>query len=350
MMTTLRYLVLAVLLATLLAACSTRTPVAESDSSQVLDESWRDLPRRLRGGRDGIPPGPLPPEPPGYAQIKITSTADGAEQDAVLVVPQRELAEPRSLVIYLHGWSVDFTDRRPDLEADAEKRGWLLLQPNFRGRYVNHCGNELAQQDILDAANWAKQNYGIDPHHVYLVGFSGGGFLSLIMAYKYPQEFAAISAWSGFGDLLENYAELMAADPENRYAREMRSCFGGDPLVSPEVADRFREREPINYLVAGMELPPLDLNSQKEDPLVNPQRILRVFQKLAPQMITNEEIAVFQRAVDYPSESFVRIDPATGREVYFRRTVDDLQVTIRAGNHEMLSAAAFEWFDQFSRR
>jgi hypothetical protein len=48
--------------------------------------------------------------------------------------------------------SVTEEDRRPDVETEAQKRGWLLMIPNFRGPYVNPCGSEAARQDILDAA------------------------------------------------------------------------------------------------------------------------------------------------------------------------------------------------------
>lgn len=292
------------------------------------------------------PPEPVPPEPPGYQHIKVTSSMDGTERDVAMVVPQRELAEPLGLVVYLHGWSVGYTDRRPSIEAEAEKRGWLLAIPDYRGPFVNHCGNEYAQQDILDTVNWAKANYPVDEDHIYLVGFSGGGFMSMIMAYKYPDVWAAVSSWSGFGDLLVNYAR----DKDNRYGESMRTCFGGDPDISPEVAEQFRERSPINHFTPGMKLPPLDLNAQKDDPLVPVQSSMRAFRVLAPGLLSDEDLEVLQRGEPFPAGSHLRIDQASGREIYLRRELDNLRLTIRPGNHEVLGAPAFEWFDQFSRQ
>jgi len=44
------------------------------------------------------------------------------------------------------------------------------------------------------------------------------------------------------------------------------------------------------------------------------------------------------------------MDPLSGRQIYLRRALDDLRVTVRPGNHEVLGAPAFQWFDQFTRR
>ena len=46
---------------------------------------------------------------------------------------------------------------------------------------MNHCGSEPARQDILDAVMWARQQYDVDAKHVFLLGFSGGGFVSMLM-------------------------------------------------------------------------------------------------------------------------------------------------------------------------
>lgn len=322
-------------------------PAAAPQAPTAAD---RQAARQRMGGRDGIPPGPIPPEPPGFQRIKVKSTMDGSDQDAILVVPQRQLSNPRSLVVYLHGWSVTNEDRRPDAEAEAEKRGWLLLLPNFRGPYVNHCGNQNAQQDILDAIDWVKARYSVDKGHIYLVGFSGGGFLSMIMAYRYPDVWGAVSSWSGLSDILDSYLSGVKANPNDRYAQQMRTCFGGDPMVSPEVAAALRERSPITHFAPGVKLPPLDLNAQKDDPLVPVQQSLRAFKALAPGLLSEDDLEKFRRGEPVPAGAHFRIDPATGREIYLRREIDSLRVTIREGNHEMLSAAAFEWFDQFNRR
>ncbi len=289
-----------------------------------------------------------PPEPPGFRQLSIASTADSAAQDVIFIEPQGDPTEQQiPLVVYLHGSSVTYTDilRRPEIMAEAEARGWLLASPNFRGPLVNHCGNELAQQDILDTVNWALANYPVDASRIYLIGFSGGGFMSMIMAHRYPDVWAAVSSWSGFPDLLANYAYR----GDTRYGEDMRTCFGGDPNVSAEVTQRFRERSPITYFTPGVELPPLDLNGQKDDPNVPVDSQMLAFRALAPGLISDEDIGRIRGDEPVPTGTTVRIDAASGREIFLRRELDNLRVTIRAGDHEVLGAPAFEWFDQFQR-
>lgn len=41
-------------------------------------------------------------------------------------------------------------------------------------------GSDLAVQDVLDAVDFAAQEGGIDPERVFVVGFSGGGVMSLL--------------------------------------------------------------------------------------------------------------------------------------------------------------------------
>ena len=297
-----------------------------------------------QGGR-GAPP----PEPPGYKRIQIKSTFDGTAQNAVVVTPSSgKLSEPRAVVVYLHGWSVTEADRRPDAEAEAEKRGWLLLIPNFRGPYVNHCGSETARQDILDAVMWARQQYDVDAKHVFLLGFSGGGFVSMLMGALHPDVFAAVSAWSGISDLTAWYTQ---EHPTDRYAESMRSpaCFGGAPADSASIAAAYRERSPVNRLRPGLHVP-FDLNAQKDDPIVSFSHSLRAFSALAPGFLSDRDTAGLARGKPGPDLPYVRTDPLTSRRIYLRREADDVRVTIREGTHEMLSAAAFAWFDQFQRR
>jgi poly(3-hydroxybutyrate) depolymerase len=290
---------------------------------------------------------PAPPEPAGYQHITVTSTLDRSAQDAVLVVPSH-ISEPRSVVVYLHGWSVTDTDRRPDAESEAEKRGWFLLIPNIRGPYDHPeaCGSRYVQQDILDSIEWIKNEYAVDSKHVYLLGFSGGGFVAMLMASLYPQVFAAVSEWSGIVDLTTWYTKEHPAD---RYAQAMNKCFGGSPAESPEMRAAYLERSPISHLHPGLNVP-VDLNAQKDDPIVSVQNSIRAFRALEPGLLTEDDASSFMRGAPPPELPYVRKDPPTGRLIYLRREAHDVRLTIREGGHEMLEKAAFDWFDQFQRK
>lgn len=286
--------------------------------------------------------------PSGYSQVAVTSSLDGMGQDVAIIEPQQEMTQPVPLVVYLHGSSVNFDDilRRPEIIAEADHRGWLLAAPDFRGELINHCGDEYAQQDILDTVNWAKENYPVDENRIYLIGFSGGGFMSMVMAHRYPDIWAAVSTWSGFPDLLANYEYR----GHTRYGDILRTCFDGDPNVSPEVAERFRQRSPITYFTPEAELPPLDLNGQKDDTNVPVDSSMLAYRALVPGSISDEEMASIFRGQPVPEGMYLHVDPSTGRDIYLRREADNLRVTIRSGGHEILAAPAFEWFDQFTRK
>lgn len=291
---------------------------------------------------------PRPPEPPGYQHIQIASSLDGNPQDVAFIVPERPLADPLPLVIYLHGWSATWTDRRPDIEAEAEKRGWLLAIPDFRGPYVNHCGNELAQQDILDVVEWAKANYPVDDSRIYLTGFSGGGFLAMLMAARHPDVWAAVSAWSGFGDLTDQYNYAVENNQE-RYITTFAECLGGDPNIVAQASQNSRERSPNIYFADGVRLPPLDINAQKDDPLVSVQKSMLAFQVLQPDLVSDQEIAGFYNGSPLPPAAKIGYDPLSQREIYLRREAVDMRLTIRPGNHEILGTPAFDWFDRYPR-
>jgi pimeloyl-ACP methyl ester carboxylesterase len=296
------------------------------------------------GGGRGTP---VVPEPPGYQHITVQSSIDKTDQDSVLVVPIH-VSEPRTLVVYLHGWSVTDTDRRPDAEAEAESRGWFLLIPNIRGPYdhPDGCGSHLMQQDVLDGIDWMKQKYSVDGKHVYLLGLSGGAFISMAMAALYPQTFAAVSEWSGIVDLSTWYTDEHSTD---RYAQGMEKCFGGSPTQSAALKAAYLDRSPISHLKPGLGVP-LDLNAQKEDPIVSNQNSLRAFRALEPEMLSAEEAAKMARGNPPPPPAYIRMDPSTGRPIYLRREGHDVRITIREGGHEMFAKPAFEWFDQYQRR
>ena len=119
----------------------------------VFAQSPQSPPQQAGGGR-GRGGGAPTPEPPGFTRIKVVSSVDQSEQDAIVIVPQSgDPSTPRPLAVFLHAWSVDYTQRQPVVEAEAEQRGWLVVIPNFRGPFnnPNSCGGPTAQQDVLDA-------------------------------------------------------------------------------------------------------------------------------------------------------------------------------------------------------
>lgn len=287
------------------------------------------------------------PASPGRHRVEISSSADGSVQPSYVIVPLRPgNAEPMPLAVVLHTWSFDLEQRQPELEAEAATRGWLLLSPNFRGRndHPDACGSSLAQQDVLDAVKWVRSHYQIDERRIYVLGLSGGGYMTMLMAARNPDLWAAASAWVGISDLGAWYATHNGDD----YGRMMRACFGGSPGGNKAIADELLARSPIRYLRPGLNVP-LDLAAGRFDSTVSIAHSLRAMQALAPRSVTNDEIDLLLGSgpgLTRPTPSDTATDPVLGRRIFLRRTAGSSRITIFDGAHEWNARAAVDWLAQ----
>jgi pimeloyl-ACP methyl ester carboxylesterase len=144
-------------------------------------------------------------------QVPLSPPASMAHEQPVIVgVPDGyEPGTPTPLLVGLHTWSADYRQRALPYGRQAAARGWLLVLPNFRGpnkatnptpadRRVARC---YAQHDIVDARAHMIERYNVDEDRVYLTGDSGGGHMTLLMAGKHPDLWAAAAAWVPVTDL-----------------------------------------------------------------------------------------------------------------------------------------------------
>ena len=123
---------------------------------------------------------------------------------------------PKPLIVGLHTWSRDRFTEIKNMFPWAQKLGWHLLLPEFRGSNLKSnpictqaCGSELAKQDIKDAIDYILETEEIDADNIFLLGLSGGGHMSLLMAGMIPEYFKAIGAYVPITDL-EKWSEQNA--------------------------------------------------------------------------------------------------------------------------------------------
>ena len=295
------------------------------------------------------------PFQPGRYKIQFVSSADGSIQESYLILPSGfvQAASSIPLVVVLHTWSNDLEQRFPDWESEAEKRGWLYLFPNFRGKNDNPeaCGSNLARWDILDAVDWVRRHYAVDPSRIFLGGTSGGGHMTMLMVGCHPEVWTAASAWVGISDLADWY-RIHSSD---KYGEMLRQCMGGPPGASKDVDEEYRKRSPVMFLAKGVRVP-LDLAAGRHDghqgsvPIVHS---IRAFNELAKviqplSMIHQEEIDQLSRSngrLENPEPSDRVSDASLGREIFLRRTAGPSRITIFEGGHEGIASAAFSWFD-----
>lgn len=200
--------------------------------------------------------------------VDVESTLDGTTQPARWLAPQVE--RPAPLLVWLHSWSADYTqqDTADDVLAEAARRGWAFLMPNFRGPNTNPeaCGSPLARQDILDAVAFAKAHSTIDADRVYLAGASGGGHMGLVMAGEAPELWAAVAVSVPITDLAAWYAFHTRNHEVGRYAKHLEAVTGGPPSAPrfeqlarqgerAKVDAQYRARSPLASLHRAAGLP-----------------------------------------------------------------------------------------------
>jgi len=284
-----------------------------------------------------------PPNTLERQRIEVPSSIDRTLQPAYLSVPDglKATDPPTPLVVVLHTWSFDLEQRDEGLEKEVADRRWMLLAPNFRGRndHPEACGSNLAQQDILDAVQWVQDRYPIDRARVYLTGLSGGGYMTMLMAARHPEPWAAASAWVGISDLADWYRVHSGDD----YGQMMRACLGGAPGDSDAITNEYKVRSPITFVGGGVKVP-LDIAAGRDDPVVPIAQSLRVFSAIAlaggGTAVSEDDL---RRAGRGPAAAPDVIDPDLGKKVYLRREAGASRITIFDGAHEWVPQAAIAW-------
>ena len=158
-------------------------------------------------------------------EILVRSTLDGTLQPSLLYRAEGK----RPLLVGLHTWSFDRFNQVNNMLPWAEKCGFHLLLPQFRGPNLvsnpqnrEACGSLLAKQDVIDAVDHLVAEGIADPENIFLLGNSGGGHMALLLAGYRPEYFKAIGAFVPITDL-KKWAE------ENpKYRSHVLACCNED--------------------------------------------------------------------------------------------------------------------------
>jgi len=136
---------------------------------------------------------------------------DGLEIPAYITVPAGVAAEKLPLVVLPHGgpWARDYITYY-DWAQFLANRGYLVLQPNFRGstgygRYFEARGygewGEAMQDDITDGVRWLVRQGMADEHRVCIAGSSYGGYAALMGVIRTPALYRCAVAFAPVTDL-----------------------------------------------------------------------------------------------------------------------------------------------------
>lgn len=153
------------------------------------------------------------------------TTRDGASIGSYLTKPAGSGLRP--LVVMPHGGPALRDTFGYDLWAQVlASRGWLVLQPNFRGsggfgRAFEEAGHRRwgarMQEDVEDAVDQVLASGQADPKRVAIFGASYGGYAALMGAVRRPDFYRAVVSIAGVSDLPAFLADVRREGADDPY-------------------------------------------------------------------------------------------------------------------------------------
>jgi len=180
--------------------------------------------------------------------IAFTSST-GAHGDGVLLLPPGFTAgRTYPLIVHIHGGPTSASLRSFDRQGQLfAARGWLVLEPNYRGsdnlgyayqHAVQYDPEEGPGKDIMAAVDAVRARGIVDDKRIAVGGWSYGGIMTAWMISKYHIWRAALSGAS-VNDWYADYgtADDLGAD---------KALFHGSPYVGNNAAE-YRRASAITY-------------------------------------------------------------------------------------------------------
>lgn len=243
----------------------------EPGSFQVYDRERRAL------EYVGVSKPWLPRQRLAATEAMRVKTRDGAEITSYLTTPINRTGGPLPMVVMPHGGPEirDYLDY--DLTAQAlAARGWLVLQPNFRGsggygRAFAEQGRrqwaDRMQDDVEDAVAHVVACGKADPTRLAIFGASYGGYAALMGAVRKPSMYKAVVSIAGDADLIESLAFSRREDGPDSPAYAYWCGSMGDPAKDAELLARASPARRASEITA-----PVLLIHGAEDTIVDPRQ------------------------------------------------------------------------------
>ena len=281
-------------------------------------------------------------------EITYLCSYDNSEQPALVMVAKSK--EPRPLFVTLHTWSSDYRQCNGAYARRLIGHDVHMIAPNFRGK--NTVGNNLSMgsdaaiSDIIDAVKYMQKNYNVDNDRIYLVGGSGGGYMSLLTSSRNRNIWAAVSSWCPISDIVTWHAYYDGKpNAKKSYGTHIEKNIG-NPKTDEKVKAEALKRSPVTWL-EGVTYP-LDISHGLFDRVVPVEHAIRAFNKVAApkDRFTEEEIKTINAAVD--SKKVLAKFPALPEKlgtakIYVRRVSGNVRLTIFHAGHSIMPGVGIQW-------
>jgi pimeloyl-ACP methyl ester carboxylesterase len=150
----------------------------------------------------------LPPTTPAVT-IEYTNPFDQSKGEALVEVPSGRRG-PLPLVVTPHAANWTQEANRSLWSGVAEQFGVIVLYPRHQGKLNPRVsmGSPKQLQNLQAAITETEKRYEVDKSRVYIAGLSQGAVETLLMAGRYPRQFAGAMAINPVADFLAFYEDL----------------------------------------------------------------------------------------------------------------------------------------------
>jgi dipeptidyl aminopeptidase/acylaminoacyl peptidase len=244
----------------------------------------------------------------------LNSTGQGAGNPLIIyayVFTPKKLSGKAPLLIFVHGGvHSSFETTYAHIVRELMEQGYVVVAPEYRGStgygseffdQIDYGGAEI--DDTHAVRDWAIQNLSqIDPQRVGIMGWSHGGYQTLMNIFRWPADYKVAFAGMPVSDLVmrmgykgQGYRDTMAGSTGGKQAE-------ADPM-------EYRRRSPVFYV--DKLATPLLIHSNTNDEDVN---VMEVEHLIAALRAAGKkfEAKIYQNMPG--GHSFNRLDTAAARD------------------------------------
>ena len=241
------------------------------------------------------------------------ATGQGAGNPLILpvyVFSPKSLKGRGPMIVFIHGGVHGRLDTDyAHIIREALEEGYVIVAPEYRGSIghgedfydqIDYGGAEV--DDVHDARNWAVENLpNVDPKRVGIMGWSHGGFQTLMNIFRWPDDYKVAYAGVPVSDLVQRMGYKSQG-----YRDTFSEFIGGE--AKDNVAE-YRKRSPVSY--ADKLNTPLLIHTNTNDEDVNVLEVQHMIEALKAAG-KEFEYKIYENAPG--GHEFNRIDTKLARE------------------------------------